>query len=583
MNFTEAQLLGYSSRNNFLSDGEFRYGSTKLLSIDSYIDTRISNSDASGVKESQEAIMKLVSGAHDFQEIIINNYDFGSGRIISIDAQSSPSWDLNQIRIGKHLFEIEISDSGENNLYNMTGNFLGGLKEKFSKHHLLESFGEDFKFTLTDSSEYSYDHVVQAKYFSGAEVTDPIQEARELASGIFEQDPSFGFLNSQRSGFYNADGKKYYKESYNLQTNDCSFEKHFECKPRYEEFAILFCSNLTHSIASDDNGIITISEKGDIMGLDDDGGDRLYTSALDGLNELINSSFNRCTGVFSGYSGFYGGSIDNLNTEYMSLSKSIDKLSSNLSYEIIYNNNSNISGATGQHSFLLELDSSEGVRMVTENGTIKSFLSKGEQDPVSLYNQFDMDDASATRCGLFYSGAVDNKKSELNIWQTDRFNLTNSTLSYSVSGNNVSYTKMFTDDSTIIKTNKISKMDVTTSDRFKTNNNTVYFIPNQSKEILHKRPTTTLASRTVSATCIYERPSTNFWTDISYAPVAPESNSDFYGALLFVKNRMIERALEDGWITILDQESMFISDFSYQIGSDNSLSATMEITYEEHD
>ena len=61
MNFTEAQLLTYTSQNNFLLNGEFRYGSTKMLTIESYIDTRISNEDASGVMESQKKIMEPIN------------------------------------------------------------------------------------------------------------------------------------------------------------------------------------------------------------------------------------------------------------------------------------------------------------------------------------------------------------------------------------------------------------------------------------------------------------------------------------------------------------------------------------------
>ena len=66
MNFNEAQFLTYNHQNNFLADGTFRYGSTKALSIESVIDTRVSNTDGYGVKESQESLMELISGAQNF-------------------------------------------------------------------------------------------------------------------------------------------------------------------------------------------------------------------------------------------------------------------------------------------------------------------------------------------------------------------------------------------------------------------------------------------------------------------------------------------------------------------------------------
>ena len=581
MIFNEAEVLTYTSQNNFLSDGEFRYGSTKVLSINSVINTKLSNTDFSGVKESQEKLMELVSGAHNFQETIINGVNFGSGKIISINSETAPSWDIDSIRFGKNTFQIEIQNSGEDNLCNMTGNFFVGLKERISKQHLLESFSESFTFDFPEDGEYGYNHQVSAKYFSGAEVTDPIAEAKQLASGIFEQDPSFGLIH--KSGFYNTDGKKSFTEAYNLQTNACSFAKNFKCKQRYKKDD-LFCSNTLHSLSSDENGIITISERGEVMGLDDDGNDELYDSALNGLNTLVSSAFDRCTGVFSGYSGFYGNQADinNLNSQYLTLQKGINRISSNLSYDISFNNSANLSGQSGQHDMILSLDSTQdGVRVVKEAGTLTSFLSKGQENPNQLYNSFSIDENSPYRCGNFYSGAVNNKRNNYNFFQKDRFNLMQSSINYSVSGNKVSYEKTFTDDPTVIKTNKINTLDVSSSDVFRTDISQVFFIPNQQKEILHKRGIKTLANRSISASCIYERPSTNFWTDISYAPIGPESNSDYYDALKFVKNKMLEKAFDDGWISINNINSMFINNFNYSIGSDQNLSMTMNILYEE--
>ena len=108
MNFTQAQILTYSSQNSFLSDSEFRYGTVKTLAIESFVDVRGSNADFSGVSQSQEALMELISGAHDFEKIIINGHDFGYGRILNINSQSAQSFDLNQIRMGKNIFDIHI-------------------------------------------------------------------------------------------------------------------------------------------------------------------------------------------------------------------------------------------------------------------------------------------------------------------------------------------------------------------------------------------------------------------------------------------------------------------------------------------
>ncbi len=588
MNFNDAELLTYTSQNNFLSDGDFRYGSTKVISIDSYIDTRYSNTDQSGVKEFQQEIMTLISGANDFEKIIINGHDFGYGRIKSINYNGSNSFDSNQIRLGKNTFEIEISDSGDQDLHNMDGDHFAGLKNKFSKHHLLEDFGESFSFSNSEDGTYSYTHNVNAKYFSGAEVTDPIEEAKSLAEGIFELDPSFGFLNSQRSGFYNADGKKRFSESYNLRNNSCSFTKNFTCHPKYNK-GDTFCSDISHVLTSDENGIISVTESATVMGLDDDGGEELYTSVLNGLeNEIINS-YSRCTGVLSGYSGFYGGDntdgaiLNDLNKNYISLQKNLNKTTSNLSYEVVYNNNNNISGNLGQHSLSLSLDTStEGITSVVEQGSITSLSQKGNVTPMTLYNSFYIDENSPHKCGKFYSGTIDNNRNEYNFFQQKRFNLIDSDISYSRKGNKVSYSKLYTDDPSVINTSNISSLKIDCSDVFEIEINNQYFIPNQpdQKVILQKKGLTTLSSRNVNASCIYQKPSTNFWTDSTYAPIAPESNTDFYNALKFIKNKMLEKAFDDEWVSIDEINSMYVSDFSYNVSSDQNLSATMNIVYE---
>lgn len=581
MTFNDAEILSFTSQNNFLAGGEFRYGSTKVLSVTSVINSKTSNSDVSGVKESQEKLMEVISGAHDLQDIIINNVSFGSGRIISINSETAANWDLDNIRFGKHEFQIEIQDSGQNNLYNMTGNFLNGLKNKFTKEHQLQDFNEDFSFNLADNGGYSYNHSVSAKYLSGIEVNDPIGEARILASRIFDHNPSLGLLDVERSGFYNTDGKKYYTETYNLQDNSCSFNKTFESRNRYDKDD-LFSSELTHSMASDENGIITISERGEVVGLDDDGGNQLFQSALDGLNQLQSNSFNRCTGVFDSYSGFYGGDINNLNSQFINFEKSINKLSSSISYDISYNNAPNFSGLSGFHDVTLSIDApAEGVRTVVERGTVATFKERGEIHPMDLYSYFNVESNSPYRCGNFYSGVVENKRNGYNFFQKDRFNLTNSSLAFQESGKTVSYERTFSDDPSIVNTNKISILNISSSDRFKTTLSEAYFIPNQQKEILHSRGVTSLSSRSISADCTYQRPDNNFWTDISYAPVAPESNSDFYDALKFVKNKMLEKAFDASWISIEEINKMYINSFTYSVNSDQSLSVNMEVVYEE--
>lgn len=76
-----------------------------------------------------------------------------------------------------------------------------------------------------------------------------------------------------------------------------------------------------YNLSSNEDGIINITERGLAMGLDDDGNDELYESAIDGLNSLISSAYERCNNVFNNYTDFYGGDTTPLNSQYLSLQK----------------------------------------------------------------------------------------------------------------------------------------------------------------------------------------------------------------------------------------------------------------------
>ena len=189
MVFSNAQLLTYNHENKFLGDGEFRMGGVKQISIEAFIDSRptlngLGNADSSGVAETQEEIQKIILGAHDYEDIIVNNYNLGKGKILSVDFPASIDTIETNVRFGKAIYEIQIVHSGVDDLHNLDGDFLTGVKTVLSGHQFLENFSEDFSFELGKMGEFSYTHNVQTQYISGL-VEDPIVKAQHLASGLF--------------------------------------------------------------------------------------------------------------------------------------------------------------------------------------------------------------------------------------------------------------------------------------------------------------------------------------------------------------------------------------------------------------
>ena len=460
MEFNEAQLLTYSHDNRFLSDGSFRIGGNKNISIESYIDLRTVNVDQTGVSEMQTNIQSLITKAHNYENIIINGRDFGTGKIISISTPASVGTFDNNVRLGKHTFEIEIYHSGDSDLYNMDGNFLTGLKSAFESHHNLSDFSENFSFNVGEDSHFSYDHSVNATFNSG-EVEDPIGQAKSLAEKIFSLDPSFGFIDSQRSGFYHASGKKTFEESYNLFNGQCSFTKNFETfalsdenGSHFGDVGHAYTYDLTHSVSTEENGTMNVSESANIKGLDEE---HRFDNMQNGMNILIPGAYDRCLGVFNKYSGlmltsFPGGRYDRptdlqgdcsgLREHHTTLNKNFDKFSSDGSYEIAFNNDYFYSGNL-QHNYTINLGYDElGIATISEDGAILDPDFRNENsDPLSLHNKFNLDTLPSGRCKAYYEKCQEIDK---------KINEVSSSVSYSKSGKSLEYSKGFTDDHSIV-------------------------------------------------------------------------------------------------------------------------------------
>ena len=144
MVFSNAQLLTYNHENKFLGDGEFRIGGVKQISIEAFIDSRPNidgihgNVDSSGVAETQEEIQKIILGAHDYEDIIVNNYNLGKGKILSVDFPASLDTLETNVRFGKAIYEIQIIHSAVDDLHNLDGDFLTGVKSALMTEKIVE-------------------------------------------------------------------------------------------------------------------------------------------------------------------------------------------------------------------------------------------------------------------------------------------------------------------------------------------------------------------------------------------------------------------------------------------------------------
>src|SRR4051794_5707249 len=115
-NFSNARLLGYEHKHNYLGEN-INFQVQKHLTVDGSIYNLTNTSGVSGV---WSGISGFIQGSDNYQPIIINGTNFGSGRINNINFSEG-----NDVRYKNYQADITILSTG--NLYNLitTGDFAG--------------------------------------------------------------------------------------------------------------------------------------------------------------------------------------------------------------------------------------------------------------------------------------------------------------------------------------------------------------------------------------------------------------------------------------------------------------------------
>ena len=191
--FTNAKVLGINASSEFLGNETVRLRTVKAIDVEGFFDSR-SNDDLEGVSQTQASINTLVSSLNtaktETEEIIINGYNFGTGKIISADFPSAPGGTENQILIGKWSASIEVYESGD---LSLISNALDSLS--IPNTNFLQEFSESFSASRGGDNSYEFSHDVSLRYMSGlqpdgagaTEIINPISSAKTLATAIFSQ------------------------------------------------------------------------------------------------------------------------------------------------------------------------------------------------------------------------------------------------------------------------------------------------------------------------------------------------------------------------------------------------------------
>ena len=357
LSFPNVSLLGYSQDSRFFDAG-FQYASFKRISIEGTCNDLAATFGISGTWSGDVGMLNTVRNNHDYDGLILNGVDFGSGRIESLTFD--PSTD---VKTKGYQANLVVYDSG--NLFNLTGYYYSGVN--LSNASLLNTFSETYSFNKKLNGGYSYSHNANVQFVSGAQQLNRVQAAQQVALSLFTgSNLGMAFYPT----YTNTQGKRYITESYNLIDGNCAFQETFD----FDNEIGAYSATQSVSVQLSQDGITTATEQGQIRGIQNPN----YQIALTALGIEMTGSYYRCSGAATNY--FPTGAI--LVTSPVSQGRQIDIFNNNIGYTVSFDN-SPINQRTYFWDYTLQAAKQGGVSTVSENGSV---IGRGENTTVSFAN-----------------------------------------------------------------------------------------------------------------------------------------------------------------------------------------------------
>ncbi len=471
LNFQNAEILSYSHKPEFLGEN-LRYKITKDITINGYI---LNLNNLSGISGTYNGINNFLVGATDYDHIFINNVDFGQGKVTNVSFDNNPTHD---VKYKKYKASLTVYDSG--NLFNVLSGYYSGLN--WDNAQILDNFNENFTYNANDDGGYSYDHSINLRFNSGQNLPDtPIGMAKIFASGFFAACNLTGFLGIN----YQNNFRKTYQETYNLIDNSVGFREHVD----FLNISGNYSAKFTHQLQINENGIVNVSENGEIKGLYDP----LIQSMQSGLAAELPQSYSRCLDVYSGYGVT---SLNNLNSNPINKNIVLNNFEGLATYSIGYSNDPKYQ-TFYIWDYTTTIDRSEDrVYTIAEQGRIdgigRPLLDKY---PNALSGYAIVRTGISNRIGMTYSGA--------NPYPL-KLNQISLTESRAPHAGNIGYSAVYTDDITLFPISGIKKYEFQITDHAPVQAVNKFNILN-FKEIIQPNNQATLGQRDFSIRMIGAR------------------------------------------------------------------------------
>lgn len=485
-----------------------------------------------------------VTSTGHLETIIINGINFGTGRIVSVQKQAGGNFGQRGLDLNVQKFDatIEIYVDGNTALTNFSTSTITNLK-------YIDSFSEELSSSVEENGDFKYTHNVRVKMLKHSGGFDPIDAAQDIAEAIYNgtnYDTAIPTLGQDIA--YNRNGRKFYTESYNTKTLECSFSKTYILSQKNP--STNYTVNVTTKFAVNEGGNLDVTESGEILGLND------YSTLLAAITTEIGGAYTRCSGLFYELRGYVFGSNEELFAQPVSTLKSIDIGGEKANYTVTYTNNKSLDLTNGY--FIEETKTrnrDNDITTICYDGQIRSFNKKSSSfNGVTIFN----DRLSAI-------GSNPDIAS---------FTLRGKNANVAKFGKEVSYQVCYTNDPSLLNSGSFRKVEVSVTDTPAQVYHREYMIPNSGYKI-NRGHNVDISSRVVTISATIPRTSeSNVFYNIP--------NIDTYLNQLKVTliNKCIAVFTElnlAAYNPVLDMT--FFSGNSASINSNRELSVTLEYKY----
>jgi len=471
--FNNVELLGYTHQNNFFGENSFNYSATKTISLQGFV---LDLQNSNGVNKIFNDTNQIKLLAQDFHEIIINNQNYGVGKIVNLSFDAG-----NWVRTTRFNATIEVLE--EVTLQALGSEFSSVILND-KKLNLIKNFSESFSIDFDVNNQIlGGEHQIEIEYNADNKNINVISLAQVLAKELLKTLPTA--LSEGNYLTRNQNNCRFlYNENYDIINGKCGFSKKFSYGTNNINQPFSVTRNI--SINIDNDGIASTEENCTIKAESDT--PSLYQNALLGLNQEINTSFNRCQNLLNNYKTDF--QIQrNLNSSPLQKNIQIDKYNGNINYTINFDNDKRKENQNYTWENTLTIDRGENqIWQASEEGTINGVGTRLLNLNSNLKYQKAEEGWNNIKTGIF-SRASSFWNIYANPKASNSLKLLNKSLSRQPYQGVISYRNNYTDDPTI-KTNlgNIKKLEIEVTDNGGAGSKLTpifkdYIIPNQNYAI----------------------------------------------------------------------------------------------------